>query len=149
MTSTTLDPLSTAVANAIATVNLSLGAGTLKAYAHDPGYAGLDTLPCAVVGVPTIGRVGTDESESQLGTRDWFISYPVSLYFDLADATFTSRQAAEAVEAFIKLIDTESLQAADGTVLDAKVTECVPTEHVDPSRPMLVYECTLEIWKLV
>lgn len=146
MPSTTLEPLAAAVAALITSLTT---ATSVKAYAHDPGYAGLDSLPCGVVGLPAITRTGVDESESQLGARDWFCEFPVSLYFDLADPTFTSKQAIETVEAFIKLVDTESLQAADGTVLDAKVTEAVPVEIVDKDRPMVAYECKLEIFKLV
>jgi hypothetical protein len=119
--STTLEPLATAVAALLRALSVSEG---LTAYAHDPGFAGLDALPCAVVGIPTIGRVGLDQSESQLGSRDWFVTFPVTLYFDLADATATATLAIEYVEAFIKSVDTESLQAADGTVLDSKVTRC-------------------------
>lgn len=149
MPSTTLEPLANAIATQIATLSLTLADEPLKAYPHDPGYAGLDVIPCAVIGIPAITRVGVDQPESQLGARDWFIEWPVNLYFDIADPVFTSQQAIETVEAFIKLIDTESLQAADGTVLDAKVTESVPVEYVDQARPLMVYECKLEIWKLV
>jgi hypothetical protein len=144
--STTLEPLALAVAALLRALSVSEG---LTAYAHDPGYAGLDSIPCAVVGIPTLGRVALDEPESQLGSRDWFVTFPVTLYFDLADATATSQLAIEYVEAFIKSVDTESLQAADGTVLDSKVTRAEPAEFVDTHRPLLAYECDLEIWKLV
>lgn len=146
MPSTTLEPLATSVATLLGALSVSEG---ITAYAHDPGYAGLDALPCAVVGIPTIGRVGTDQPESQLGARDWFVTLPVTLYFDIADATATAKLAIEYVEAFIKSVDTESLQSGDGSILDSKVTRCEPAEIVNTHRPLLAYECDLEIWKLV
>ena len=146
MPSTTLEPLAVAVANLLGGLSVSEG---LKAYAHDPGFAGLDALPCAVVGIPRLGRVGVDQPESQLGARDWFVTFPVTLYFDIADATATAKLALEYVEAFIKQVDSESLQASDGTVLDSKVTSAEPAEIVNTHRPLLAYECDLEIWKLV
>ena len=146
MPSTTLEPLAQSVATLLGGLSVSEG---ITAYAHDPGFAGLDSLPCAVVGIPKIGRVSVDQSESQLGTRDWFVTFPVTLYFDLADATATAKLALEYVEAFIKQVDTESMQAADGTVLDSKVTNAEPAEIVNAHRPLLAYECDLEIWKLV
>jgi hypothetical protein len=146
MPSTTLEPLAQDIADLISGLAFSQG---LKVYAHDPGYAGLDELPCAVLSVPDIRRVGMDEPESQLYTRDWFITIPIILYFDLHDATATSILAIEYVEALIKGIDTEALQAGDATVEDAKVVEASPTEIVDTKRPMLAYECSLEIYKLV
>lgn len=146
MPSTILEPLATAVATLLGNLSVT---PTLKAYAHDPGYSGLDSIPCAVVGIPTLGRVGLDESESQLGSRDWFVTFPVTLYFDADVATDVAKRAIEYVEKFIVSIDTESLQAADGTVLDSKVTRCEPVEIVDTHRPLLAYECDLEIWKLV
>jgi hypothetical protein len=144
--STTLEPLATAVAALLRALSVSQG---ITAYAHDPGFAGLDALPCAVVGIPTVGRVGIDQSESQIGGRDWYVTFPVTLYFDLADATATAKLAIEYVEAFIKSVDTESLQASDGTVLDSRVTRSEPAEIVNTHRPLLAYECDLEIWKLV
>jgi hypothetical protein len=146
VSSTTLEPLAQDVADLLAGLTWSQG---LKVYVHDPGYAGIDKLPCAVLSVPSIGRVGLDQPESQLYIRDWFITIPIVLYFDLADATATSILAIEYVETLIKGVDAESLQAGDATVEDAKVVECEPSELVDQHRPMLVYECSLEVQKLV
>lgn len=146
MASTTIDPLAVLLAAEITAIGLT---PTIKVHKWDPGTAGIDSLPAGVISVPTIRRVGVDEAESQLGTRDWIITFPVTLAFDLADPAFTQAQAIEYVEAFIKRIDTDNLQASDASILDAKVTLAEPSEVVDQARPRLDYDCTVEVLKLV
>lgn len=141
-----LDPVAVLIATLAEGLSVS---PPVKGYSHDPGFAGLDSLPAAVVGLPTIQRTGVDEAETQFGTDDWYISYPVSLIFDLADLTVTHDQATQTVEAFIRAIDTASLSVSDASILDAKVTEATPTQVVDDARPVLTYELKLEVHKIV
>jgi hypothetical protein len=145
--STTLEPLAQLVKTVLDGLTWSQG---LKVYAHDPGYAGMDSLPCAVLSVPTIRRTSIDAPEGQLYTNDWFISMPIDLYFDLDDATATSIVAIEYVETLIKGIDAGGLQQADPTLVeDPKIVDAEPVEIVDTKRPMLKYECALELLKIV
>lgn len=147
MPSTTLEPLIQLVKTVLNGLTWSQG---LKVYAHDPGYAGMDSLPCAVLSVPVIRRVSIEAPESQLYTHDWFISIPIVLYFDLADATATSILAIEYVETLIKGIDAGGLQQVDPTLVeDPHIVDAEPTEIVDAARPMLQYECSLELLKIV
>lgn len=146
MASTILDPTATLIAAVLSGLAVT---PTVKAYATDPGYAGLDALPAGVVGVPEIDRQDVQERESQLGTNDWTITYPVALFFDLADTATAQAQATQTVEAFIKAIDTATLSVSDATIEDAKVVSATPDEIADSARPMLVYDCRVVVFKLV
>ena len=146
MASTTLSPTADLI---VAVINALTTSETVTATRWDPGMAGFDKLPAAAVGVPTIRRVGVDQPESQIGSRDWEITFPVTFYIDLAEAGYAQALAVEIAEAFIKAIDTESLQSSDASIIDAKVTESHPAEYVDDARPLLAYETTLELLKLV
>lgn len=147
MASTVLSPTADLI---VTVINGLTTSETVKATRWDPGTGtGFDKLPAASVGVPTIRRVGVDQPESQIGSRDWEITYPVIFYIDLGEARYAQALAVEIVEAFIKAIDTNTLQASDGSIVDAKVTEAAPAEYVDDARPLLAYETTLELLKLV
>ena len=143
----TLDPLADDLVALVEALNTSQ---TVKGYKWEPGMTGFDALPACVVGLPSVGRVGVDEPESQLGTRDWFIDYPLDLYFRLDHSGDASALAVEVVDALVVSVDTESLQAADGTVLDAKLVSAEPVlDLTDQAQPLLRYETTLRVWKLV
>jgi hypothetical protein len=147
MAPTVLDPLAGALVDLLEALDVS---EQVKGYKWEPGMTGFDRLPAAVVGIPSVQRVGVDEPESQLGSRDWFVSYPVDVYVRLDNSPAAAALAVEIVEALIVSIDTESLQAADGTVLDAKVTQSEPVlDLTDTAQPLLRYDCTVEIFKLV
>lgn len=146
MASTILDPVGTLIASVISGLSVT---PTVKAYWPDPGYAGLDAVPAGVVGSPGIDRQDVQERESQLGTNDWTITYPVSFFFDLGDTATAQAQATQTVEAFIKAIDTATLSVSDATIEDAKVVSATPDEIADSARPMLVYDCRVVVFKLV
>jgi hypothetical protein len=103
--------------------------------------------PVGIVGLPTGSRVGVDEAESQLGSDDWNLSYPVALFFDLAEAAASQAQAVEAVEAVIAAIDDNPTLSA--TVFDAKVTNFEPEAITDRNRPLLAYTLDVDVLKLV
>lgn len=113
-----------------------------------PGMGGFN-LPGAVVALPDVTRVGVEQPETQLGTRDWLMSYRVVFYFDLADAKTAQAQAASVLEEWIQAIDSETLSVSDASIIDAKVTTSQPFQVVDAPRPTLGYETTLELLKLV
>lgn len=146
MPSTILDPTAALIATVISGLAVT---PPVKAYAADPGFAGLDSLPAGVVGVPQIDRSDVEERESQLGTSDWRIIWPVMLAFDLANAAAAQAHATQTVEAFIQAIDTATLSVSDATIEDAKVVSAVPDEVEDAARPLLVYDCRLVVLKFV
>ena len=142
MSSSILKPINQLVANAIANLSTT---PSVTAYATDPGLAGIDALPAAVCGLPTVQRTEPDQGESQLGSYDWNVQIPVVFLFDLADAATATQEALDVLEAFIKTIDTGTLSVSDPLIVDAKVTSSQPGEVVDNARPMLTYDCQVQI----
>lgn len=102
--------------------------------------------PAGSVWVPTLQRTEPDEAESQLGTDDWRLIYPVSLYFDLANVK-DQQTAVEKLEAFVKALDADP--SLGGTVLEASVTEAVLFKELDRPRPLVGYEITVSVLRLV
>lgn len=124
---------------------------TLKGYRWDPGL--LDQVPAAVVGLPTIDRTEADGAESQLGSYDWLLRFPVVFYFDLpgdgSAAVATQEQAAATVEAWIRAVDAIP-DLGDPTVADAKVISAGPPEPVEEApRALLEFPTVLELLKFV
>ena len=142
MSSTILQPVADLVAALIESLDVD---PLIKGYSIDPGPVGLDSLPAGVCGLPKIQRTDADGGESQLGTYDWTIELPVMFLFDLYDTTTAQAQALQTVEAFIKAVDTGSLSTSDPQIVDAKVTSSDPGELIDEARPMLSYDCRLQI----
>ena len=140
--STILSPLNELIASTISSLSLT---PSFKAYATDPGLAGIDSLPAAVCGLPTLQRTEPDQAESQIGTRDWNIQIPVILLFDLADTATAQAEALAGLEAFVQAIDSGALSVADPMIVDAKVTNSTPGEVVDNARPLLTYDCSLHL----
>jgi hypothetical protein len=145
MASTILQPIAELVATTIEALSVTPG---LIAYATDPGPAGLDQLPAAVCGLPTVTRTDPDQAERQIGATDWEIQLPVVFLFDLADTTTAQSQAIQTVEAFIRAIDTGKLSVSDPMIVDAKVSQSDPGEVVDDARPMLTYDCSVRLLRL-
>lgn len=141
--STTLAPIATALKTKLET--LAASTENVKGYAKPPRE--LDSVPCGVVEIPSIERVDPDTAESQLGTNDWHIVFPVVLYVDLSEADYSITQAIDFVEAWIKAIDAD--QTLGGAVFDCKVTSAEPLVIDDEARPLLAYETRVAVWALV
>lgn len=149
MASTVLDPIAAALQAKLAALTLTAytGGGTkvLKAYKWLP--RDFENLPVAAVGVPDVQRVGLDQPEMQLGSSEWQITYPVSIYFDMTEVAQMQALAVEAAELFVKAIDNDS--QLSGAVDDAKVVRVTAFVEPDRRRPLAGYECTVEILKQV
>lgn len=117
-----------------------------------------DTRPAAVVEMPSIERVAADESESQVGTRDVRLTFPVAFYFDLSeDLVFSQSQAVEVVAAYVDAIDAatndgQPLAAAAfaGAVMPVDAKASVDTPEIVPpeassARPAIRYVCRVEV----
>lgn len=146
MASTILDPVAVLLAGVVDSLAVT---PAVKAYPRDPGTAGLDKVPAAVVGLPTVYRVGVEEDEPEVGSHGWTLTYPVVFFFDLADAPAAAAEATEILEAFITAMDADAVPIADSSIVDAKVTEAIPSEVLDTARPLIAYECRVELLKLV
>lgn len=106
-------------------------------------------LPAAIVGRPDIRRTAIDEPESQLGSRDWAMSFLISIFVDLSKATTSQAASVDYAEAFIVAVDANP-SLGDPTIADdAKVTSAEPDFELEGTRPMVTYYCTLELTKLV
>src|SRR4051794_32883300 len=92
--SSVLDPIAGAIATVIGALSVS---PSVRGTHWDPGVSGIDALPTGIVGLPRIVRTGLDKADSQLGSKDWTITYPVALIFDLSEAQYSQAQAAEVV----------------------------------------------------
>lgn len=150
----------TPIAQALADV-----AGGLSGLANDATVKGIlwaprdtDVRPAAVVEMPGIERTAADEAESQLGTRDVRLSFPVAFYFDLSeDVAYSQSQAVEVCEAYVDAIDAAkepgqplATDAISGGVIvvDAKGSfdppEIFPPE-ASSGRPAIRYVCRVEV----
>jgi hypothetical protein len=145
---TTLDDVADKIVAELDGLTFTDGGGTTatcKSYKWNP--RAYDQLPVGTVGMPEVRRVGPDEAESQLGSDDWFLDYPVELAVALEEAVYAQATAISFLDAFIAAIDAN--QTLTSTVLDAKVVEAIPFAEEDRNRPILGFECTVRVWKLV
>ena len=104
-------------------------------------------VPAGSVGVPTLERTDVDEAESQLGTDDWKLEFPVSLYFDLADVAKSQQSMVDALEAFTNAIDAD--QSLGLPTVEASVNDAQPFAERDRKRPLVGYEITVSVLRLV
>ena len=133
--------VSTEIAQALVAVVKSIG---LREHLWEPKDL---KPPAGTVGVPAISRTKPDEAESQLGSVDWELDYTVSLYFDLASVAQAQQSMVDAVDDFIDAIDADP--SLGGTVLEASVTEAIPFVEKDRRRPLVGYEVTVSVVRLV
>jgi hypothetical protein len=146
MASTILQPLADLVVTKIEALSVDVA---VNGYSTDPGFAGIDSLPAAVTGLPTVERTDVDNGESQFGSFDWNVTLEVVFLFDLGDTATAQEQALDTVEKFTAAVDAAQLSASDPSIVDAKVVRSEPGEIIDAARPMMSYTCTLRVLKLV
>lgn len=145
-TSTIIEPTADLLAALAETVEVTMSNGVraLKGYTWEP--ASFDAIPAAAVGPPTVRRTGLDEGERELGSDDWFLEYPVGLYFDLDEAAKSQGQMAEALEAFTKAIDANP-SLGSTLIDDCKVTNAEPFVEDSRQRTLCGYLCTVSVWR--
>lgn len=121
---------------------------------HVDGFTGVlwerrafDSPRPAAVGVPTFRRRQPDEAESQLGSTDWALEYPISFYLSFENATADQGRMVTALQQFGAAIDADP--SLDGTVFDSAITEGVPFVEQDNDRPQGGYQVTVAALKLV
>jgi hypothetical protein len=144
--STIIEPVADAIAALIDDITLT-GGITLKGYTWEPRE--FDRVPAGAVGVPEVRRTGLDEGENQLSTTDWFLDFPVGLYFDLDEARKSQRQVVEGLEAFVAAMDDAPDLGLGGAVCDAKVTDAVPFTEEQRKRTLIGHLCTVSVWRWV
>jgi hypothetical protein len=145
-TSTIIQPTAALIAGLAAGVEVTLQSGTrqLRGYEYEP--SSFDAIPAAAVGAPQLRRTAIDAGERELGSDDWFLEYPVGLYFDLDEAEKSHSQMVEALEAFCKAIDLDP-SLGDPLVDDCKVTNAEPFVEEGRQRVLCGYLCTVSVWR--
>ena len=120
----------------------------LKVYSFDPGTAGLDSLPAAIVGLPD---VSLDAAGTQIGYRDWQFTYDVQFFFDLGDPIYAQQQAAQAAEEYVAMIGAAYLQQNDPQIDPdgVQISDISWSEVADQARPMLTYTARTTVLKLI
>lgn len=136
MTSTVILPIAQQLAAIAAAID------GVTAYDTDPGMAGIEGNPAIVVSLPSIDR-GDLDSDPQLGSRGWTMTFPVSIYVDLDDPTEAITLMRETVEAFISGLDGDD--QLSGSVITAKVTNAEPAIDATTQRPRLIYDCSVVV----
>ena len=119
---------------------------TIKGYRWSQN--GNDRLPAGAVLLPAIDRRDADTGETQLGSRDFMLEFPVEFLFDIDRAAYAQELAVRTVEAFIDTIDANP--TLSGAVDDAVVAGAAqPSIDTATNRPLIVYPTTLQVWALV
>lgn len=110
----------------------------------------LPKAPGAEIELPDIGRGDSEQPESQLGANDWTLEFLVTLWFDLREATVAQKRLAEAIELWIKAIDSETVLYSTFPGLDAmKVTRAERVYQLEKDRTLVGYETTVACVLLV
>jgi hypothetical protein len=139
MASTILQPIADKAATIL--TGLGLGVNTWADAELTMGRAG-----AAEIEIPDIGRTRPEQAESQLGADDWQLEYVVSLWVNLTNGPASQQRLVGAGRA----VDRRRRRRPDARrlVLDAKVTSAHRQYQLD-RRPLVGYETTLAVWKLV
>lgn len=121
---------------------------TVKAFAWAPqdldGHG-----PWAVIQLPSIQRTAVNAAETQLGSVDWWVSFPVEFYFELTKPAYSQAQAVNTIEAFINAVDADN-SLGDPEIIDAKVTQVdLPLIIDDAPRVQINYPTVLELHRIV
>ena len=138
--------IATAVKTALDAAGITLNGNALKVYATEP--RAVETRPAAWVRLDSFRRTGPEEPESQLGARDWWLTYEVVL---AVDAPEPGRAQLNMYELLADVIDVfDDNQQLTASVLDSKLTqgEQVWTDEPDQGPPLLLAVCQLEVWAL-
>lgn len=144
MSATALAAIAAGIVTAAGTVS------GVKVYGYEP--RDLDSLPAVTVLGPTaFERTAPEESESQIGSTDWNLTYTVRLYVanDNPDEAMTS--ARSYLGQLIAAIDADR-DLSLGYVLDASITSGefgLSDPDDEHGRQMLIYECALQVWALI
>jgi hypothetical protein len=80
-------------------------------------------------------------------SADWFIDYPISLYFDLQNAQRAQDDMVAALVALCDAIDADA--SLGGTVFDCAISSATPFVESERKRPLAGYEVVISTFQLV
>ena len=138
------------VANALATLLEGLGMWVPRVSGKNAwAPKDLDRVPAGVVELPAVRRPGVDEVDNApLGSNEWLLEFTVSLYFDLSEAAYSQAEAVDHLEAFISAVNTDR-GLGIASVIDSSVVSAELVLIDDRKRPMVAYECQVDVLKVV
>jgi hypothetical protein len=120
----------------------------------DTWTVGTSKPPCAEIEVPNGNRNDPEQAESQFGSDDWDLEFPVTLWVDLHRATEAQIRLKDLLEAFIVAVDSDrSLGLAPG---DRRVPRLMTRRScrssactLERDRQLVGYETTVAVLALV
>jgi len=151
--STVITPVGDALAALLQTITFTPTLHVHWDTANDTRWAPsrLRDVPAVTIDIPTVRRTALDEGERELGSDDWLLTFPVSLYVDLKVAGRDQQRAVELLEAVIAAIDANRTLGIP-TIDDTKLVAGEPSLtsfSSDQARPLVEYECEVQVWKRV
>lgn len=138
--STVIAPVGQALADLIEAIDTT---PAIKAYW--PPRRDLDRPPpAALVKVPSFERRALDDGWEQIGAEDWTLTFGVTLAFELSNDVEAQTQAVAFVEALADAIETDP--TLGGLAQDCTLVRAEPEYgYVEESRPILAYECEIQV----
>ena len=140
MASTILQPVADKAATILEALDLGVNTWANKQLRF--GRAG-----AAEIEIPDIARTSLEQAESQLGSDDWELEFPVSIWVSMTEPHTAQTRLVALVEAWIAAVDYD-IQLG-GTVLEARVTEARRVYGTSGHHELVGYETTLSVLKLV
>lgn len=140
MASVLIEPVADALQAKLAAI--ALQGATVKAYTWAP--ASLDRVPAAVIEAPEVSRRDIEGAESQLGSNDWLLTFPVTLYVLLDEPVAAQTAAVDGLEQFVQAVDADAGLGIAG-VIESRVVTGEPAVIDDQQRALYAYECRVEV----
>lgn len=108
--------------------------------------------PAAEIELPDLARTAPEEAESQLGSDDWDLEFPVTIWVDLTRPTEAQVRLKDYLEAWIAAVDADrQLADLDVQIVDASVVSAERVYAVGEgrSRGLVGYETVVMVHALV
>ena len=140
MASVLIEPVADALQAKLAAITLQGAA--VKAYTWAP--ARLDRVPAAVIEAPDVSRRDIEGAESQLGSNDWLLTFPVTLYVQLDEPVAAQTAAVDGLEQFVQAVDADAGLGIAG-VIESRVVTGEPAVIEEQKRALYAYECRVEV----
>lgn len=139
MTQTVFDPVATELKAVIEGMSLS---PVVKVYKWLPRqFSGAG--PFAIIELPDYVGVEPEGVQTQMGTWDWEMTFPVTFYFGHLDTVNAQAASVEYLESFIKAIHAN--QSLNGVADEASVVEAKALYLTDDSRSWVAYETQVRV----
>lgn len=145
-TSTVFQPIADRLAELLRGIMVD---GTALNVPEDSWTRGVIHPPAAEIELPEGTKPGPEQSQSELGSFDYDLEFPVTIWVELTDVTVTQKRLAQYLEEFIAAVDNDP--TLDNTVLDSSVDsfEVVYGVGDGRKRDLIGYETRVGVIKLI